>query len=74
MVGVEPVDYGLVVDAEDVADAAEVGAFEVEADCFALGLVGATERLWVRGMDAVALFAPVATAAGTDVAGFSLLR
>ena len=73
VVRVDPVDHRLVVDAQDPADAAEVHAFEVEAYGFALGLFRVSERLRVGRVNTLALFAPVALAAGASVAGFSLL-
>jgi len=73
VVSVDPVDDRLVVDAEDAPDAAEVRAFEVEAHRLTLRLFGITERLRVRGIDALALFALVTLTAGASVARFSLL-
>ena len=73
MVGVDPVDYRLMVDAKDAPDAAEVRAFEVEAHGLAPRLLRVAERLRVESVDALAVLAPVALAAGAGVAGFSLL-
>ena len=73
MVSVDPVDHRLMVNAEHAADAAEVSAFEVEAHRLAPSLLGVAERLRVRGVDALALFALVTLAAGAGVAGLSLL-
>ncbi len=73
MVGVDPVDHGLVVNAEDAADAAEVGAFEVEAHRLALRLLGVAEWLRVRRVDALALLALVALAAGGGVTRLGLV-
>ena len=72
MVGVDPVDDRLVVDREDAADPSEVRAFEVEAHGLTLSLLGVSEGLRLRGIDALTFLAPVALAAGARVAGFSL--
>lgn len=72
MVSVDPVDDRLMVDAEHAADAAEVRAFEVKPDRLAPRLLRVAERLGLRGVDTLTLFAPVALAAGAGVAGFSL--
>jgi hypothetical protein len=73
VVGVDPVDDRLVVDAQDATDAAEVSAFEVETHRFALRLLGITERLRLRGVGALTVSALVALTAGARVTGFSLL-
>ena len=62
------------VDAEHAADAAEVGAFEVQPDRFTPRLLGVAERLRLRSIDTLTLLASVALAAGAGVARFSLLR
>lgn len=71
MVGVDLVDHRLF--AQDPADAAEIGAFEVETHRLALRLLGLAELLRLRRVDASAVFAPLALAARSGVTGFSLL-
>lgn len=73
MAGVDLVDHGLVVDAYDTPDAAEVSAFEVEPDGFPPCLFRVAERLRVGRVDALKLLASIMPAARAGIAGFSLL-
>ncbi|MCA1568463.1 MAG: hypothetical protein LC803_22995 [Acidobacteria bacterium] len=61
------------VDAEHAPDAAEVSTFQMEAHRFTLCLFWIAERLRLRRVDALTLFALVALAAGAGVSGFCLL-
>ena len=67
MISVDPVDYGLVVNAEDATDAAEVSAFEVEAHRLALHIVGVAERQGLGRIDALTGAALIASAAARGV-------
>ena len=72
MISVDPVHHPLVVDSEQASDATEVHAFQIEAHRFALCFFRVAERLWLRRIDALALFALIALAAGVRITGFRL--
>ena len=73
MVGVDPVDHGLMVNAEHAADAAEVHAFEVQPDRLTPRLLRVAERLGLWRVNAPTLLAPVTLATRAGMTGFSLL-